>query len=126
MFAVEPDVEITADAVDVRLGNPVCAGVLGVGMTKSDVDTRDFFVLQDVANDMRARGVRADGEFPHAIAVLVGAGVGAKFVAQILVLGLQRTDAIIFHFDGKRVGFEIADSVRRDNRPPRHQRRRLR
>ena len=45
LFAIEPDVEITADAVDVRLGNPVCAGVLGVGMAKSDVDTRDFFVL---------------------------------------------------------------------------------
>ena len=45
LFAVEPDVEITADAVDMRLGNPVCAGVLGVGMAKSDVDTRDFFVL---------------------------------------------------------------------------------
>src|SRR2546429_8945700 len=59
---------------------------------------------------MRARRVRADGEFPHAIAVLVGAGVGAKFVAQILVLRLQRADPIIFHFDGKRVGFEIAEA----------------
>ena len=110
LFAVEPDVEITSDAVDMRLGNPVCAGVLGVGMSKSDVDTRDFFVLQNVANNMRARRVRADGEFPHAVAVLVRAGVGAKFVTQILVLRLQRTDAIIFHFDGKRVGFEIAEA----------------
>src|SRR4029077_1009462 len=76
----------------------------------SDVDTRDFFVLQNVANNMRARHVRADGEFPHAVAVLVRAGVGAKFVTQILVLRLQRTDAIIFHFDGKRVGFEIAEA----------------
>src|SRR5436305_13715534 len=60
---------------------------------------------------MRARRVRADGEFPHAIAVLVGAGVGAKFVAQMLVLRLQRADPIIFHFDGKRVGFEIAEAL---------------
>src|SRR2546423_1106131 len=59
---------------------------------------------------MRARRVRADGEFPNAVAVLVRAGVGAKFVAQILVLRLQRADAIILHFDGKRAGFEITEA----------------
>ena len=110
LFAIEPDVEITADAVDVCLGNPVGASVLGVGMTKSDVDTRNFFVLQNVANDVRASGVGADGKFAHAIAVLVRAGISAKFVAQILVLRFQRADAIIFHFDGERVGFEIAEA----------------
>ena len=45
LFAIEPDVEVASDAIDMRLGNPVCAGVLGVGMAKSDVDPRDFFVL---------------------------------------------------------------------------------
>ena len=59
---------------------------------------------------MRAGRVRADGEFPNAVAVLVRAGVGTKFVAQILVFRLQRADPIIFHFDGKRVGFEIAEA----------------
>src|SRR5438552_17093526 len=59
---------------------------------------------------MRARRVRADGEFPHAITVLVGAGVCAKFVAQILVLRLQRADPSSFHFNGKRAGLEIAEA----------------
>ena len=45
LFAVEPDVEIAADAVDVRFGSPVCAGVLGVGMTERDVDPGNLFVL---------------------------------------------------------------------------------
>ena len=45
LLAVEPDVEIAADAVDVRFGSPVCAGMLGVGMTKRDVDSGNFFVL---------------------------------------------------------------------------------
>ena len=89
MLAVEPDVEIAADAVDVRLGNPVGAGVFGVRMTKGDVDTGNFFVLQNVPDDMRARRVGADRKFADAIAVFVGAGLGAKFVAQILVLGMQ-------------------------------------
>jgi hypothetical protein len=86
LFAIEPDVEIAADAVNVCLGHPVCASVLGIGMTKSDVNTGDFFILQNVSNDVRASGVGADCKFTHAVAVFVGAGVGAKFVAQILIL----------------------------------------
>jgi hypothetical protein len=45
LFAVEPDVEVASDAIDVRFGNPIRAGVFGVGMTKRDVNARDFFVL---------------------------------------------------------------------------------
>ena len=91
LFAIEPDVEVAADAVDVCLGNPVCASVLGVGMTKSDVDPGDFFILQNVSDHVRAGGVGADGKFADAIAVLVSACVGAKFVAQILVLAISKS-----------------------------------
>ena len=110
LLAIEPNVEVATDAVDVCFGNPVGASVLGVGMTKSDVDPRNFLVLQNVSNDVRAGGVGADGKFAHAIAVLVRAGISAKFVAQILVLRFQRADAIIFYFDGERAGFEVAEA----------------
>src|SRR5438552_14116968 len=59
LLAVEPDVEIAAYAVDVRLGNPVCAGVLGVGMTKRDVDSRNFFVLRASTYEVRQGRVTA-------------------------------------------------------------------
>jgi hypothetical protein len=45
LLAVEPDIEITTDAVDVRFGSPVCTGVLGVWMTKRNVDSGNFFIL---------------------------------------------------------------------------------
>ena len=86
MLSIEPDVEVAADAVDVCLGQPVCASMLGVGMTKSDVNTGDFFILQNVSNDMRASSVGADGKFAYTVAVFVSGGVGPKFIAQILVL----------------------------------------
>src|SRR5436190_8338185 len=89
LFAVEPDVEVAADAVDMCLGDPVCAGVLGIGMAKSDVNTGDFFILQNMSNNVRASGVSADGKFAYAVAVFVGASVGAKFLAQVLVFRLQ-------------------------------------
>ena len=81
LLTVEPDIEIAADAVDVRFGDPVCPGVLGVRMAKGDVDARNFFVLQNMADDAGAGGVRANGELADAITVLIGAGLGAKFVA---------------------------------------------
>src|SRR5438046_2843278 len=79
-------------------------------MAKSDVETRDFFILQDVSNNVRTSGVGADGKFAYTVAVFVSAGVSAKFVAQILVLRFQRADPIVFHFDGKRAGFQIAEA----------------
>ena len=45
LLTLEPDVEIAADAVDVRFGSPVRASMLGIGMTKRDVDSGNFFVL---------------------------------------------------------------------------------
>ena len=45
LLAVEPDVKIAADAVDMRFGSPVCARVLRVRVTESDVNSGDFLVL---------------------------------------------------------------------------------
>src|SRR6266536_2858035 len=108
LFAVEPDVEIAADAVDMSFGGPIRAGMLGIGMAKGNVDAGNFFILQNVTDDMSAGGVCADGKFADAITVFVRAGVSAKFVAQIFVLGAQLTDAIVFYFNCERIGFEIA------------------
>src|SRR2546428_2888627 len=111
LFAVEPDVEVPADAVDMRFGNPICAGVFGIRMTEGNMDAGNFFVLQDVSDDVRAGRVGADSEFAYAIAVFIRTGVSAKFVAQVLVVGPQRSDAMVFHFDRKRIGFQIAKTL---------------
>src|SRR5439155_17270182 len=89
LLAIKPDVEIAADTIDVRFRNPVCAGVFGVRMTEGNVDSWNFFVLQNVANDMSAGRVCADRKLAYAIAVFIRARVSTKFVAQILVLGMQ-------------------------------------
>src|SRR5438552_17206513 len=61
LFAIEPDIEIAAYAVDVSFGNPVRAGVFGVRMTKGNVNAGKFFILQNVPNDMRAGVNYSDG-----------------------------------------------------------------
>src|SRR5436190_20335887 len=96
LLAIKPDVEIAADAVDMCFGKPLGAGVLGVGMTKGDVHSRDLFVLQNVADNVRAGGVGANREFADTIAVLVSARVSAKFVAQIFVLRAKIDNAVVF------------------------------
>src|SRR5207302_7504609 len=72
LFIVEPNVEIATDAVDMRLRRPICAGVVRVRMPKSDVNAGNFFVLQNIADHVRASSVGADGEFADPVAVLVG------------------------------------------------------
>src|SRR5207237_5512239 len=99
--------EIAAHAVDVRFGNPVGAGVFGVGMTEGDVDTGNFFVLQNVTDDTRAGRVCPDREFADAVAVFVRAGVSAKFVAQVLVLRTQRSDAVVLYLGCQRSRLQI-------------------
>src|SRR5439155_6791195 len=84
LFIVKPDVEVAADAVDMRFGNPICAGVFGIRMTEGNVDSGNFFVLQNVSDNMGAGRIGTDSEFAYAIAVFVGAGVSAKFIAQVL------------------------------------------
>src|SRR5262245_56980235 len=108
LLTIEPDIEIASDTVDMRFGSPVCAGVFCVRMTKSNVDAGNFFILQNMTDDVAASGVRADSELADAVAVFISAGVSAKLVAQILVLGMQRADAIVFHFDCERIRFEVA------------------
>src|SRR3954452_22670821 len=73
---IEPDVEVSADAIDVRLGNPVLTRVLRVGMTEGDVNAGNFFVLENVADHVRAGRVGADRELAHAVAVFIRARVG--------------------------------------------------
>ena len=45
LFAIEPDIEVAPDAVDMRFRSPVCAGVFRIRMTKSNVDAGNFFIL---------------------------------------------------------------------------------
>src|SRR5947208_14775777 len=97
LFAIEPDVEIAADTVDVRFGRPIGARVPGIGMTEGDVDTGNFFVLQNIADHVSARGICADCEFADAVAILVRAGVSAKFFQQFLVFAGKIDNAIVAH-----------------------------
>src|SRR5437660_11281889 len=107
-FAVEPDVEIAADAVDVRLRRSVSAGVIRVRMSEGNVNAGNFFVLQNISDDMRASGVGANGEFTDPITVFVGAGVGAEFLEQLLVVAGKIDNPIVAHFDRQRKILEIA------------------
>ena len=67
LLVVEPDVEVAADAVDVRGALPGLAGVLAIRMAEGDVDAGEFLVLQNVADDVRAGDVGADGELADAV-----------------------------------------------------------
>src|SRR5437764_9561165 len=108
LLVVEPDVEVAADAIDVRFRDPIRSGVLGIGMPKGDVDAGNFFVLQNVADHVGAGGVGAYGELADAVAVLIRVRVSAKFFQQLFVRALEITDAVLFDLNSQRRGLKIA------------------
>src|SRR2546430_7515168 len=55
LLAVEPDIEIAANAVDVGFGNPIRPSVFGIRMTEGDMNAGNFFVLQNVTDDVGDR-----------------------------------------------------------------------
>ena len=63
----EPDVEVEPDHVDVGRGLPRRAGMRAVGITEGNVNSGEFLILQDVADDSLHTDVCADGKLTHAI-----------------------------------------------------------
>lgn len=50
---------------------PRLAGVFAIRVAEGDVDAGEFFVLQNMADNVRAGEVRADRKFADAVRVLV-------------------------------------------------------
>src|SRR5437868_15243502 len=78
LFAIEPDVKVAPDTINVRFRFPIRAGVFGVGMAECDMHTGNLFVLQNIADDSSTGCIRPDSEFAHAIAVFIGIGVSLE------------------------------------------------
>src|SRR5438309_1074385 len=108
LLAVEPDVEIASHTIDMRFRNPIGPGVLGIRMTKGEMNAGNFFVLQNVSNYVSASRVGADGKFAHSVAVFIGAGVSAKFLEQFFVFRSHCPDAAVLHFNSQRRSRQVA------------------
>ena len=59
LLIIEPDIEITSNTVDMGFRNPIGSGVFRVWMSERNVNARNFFVLQNIADDMAIAGVPA-------------------------------------------------------------------
>src|ERR1035438_5897607 len=101
LAAVDPDVEIAAHDVDVGRRVPVRAGVRAVRIAERDVNAGDFLVLENVADDVMDGDVGADGEFAHAVAVLVGVAVAPELGFQFPVGAVGFSQAAFHYLDGR-------------------------
>jgi len=106
--AVGPDVELAADDVDVGGAKPIGAGMSAVGVAEGDMAAGDFFILEDIADDVGEGEVGADGEFADAVGIFVGVAVGPEFIAEFLVGGFGGDEAIFFDADGEWGIAEVA------------------
>src|ERR1700738_5069207 len=86
---------------------PIGAGVISVGIAERYMNAGNFFVLQNVSNNLGAGCVRPDGELADPIAVIVCVGISAKFLQQFLILATEIDDAIVTHVDSNRSVVQI-------------------
>src|SRR5260370_23445165 len=72
-----------------------------VGIAEGYMDTGEFFVLQDVSDDVLDSDVGSDGELYDAVGVGVGVGVGPEVALEVLVRGGDAGDAVALDVDGQ-------------------------
>jgi hypothetical protein len=89
-------------------GNPIGAGVLRIGMAEGNVHAGNFLVLQDVPDYPSAGGIGSDGELADAIAILIRARVGTKFVEQFPMVAGETGDPAVCHLDPERGVVQVA------------------
>src|SRR5262249_2625727 len=93
---VDPDVELPTHDVYVSRRIPVRAGVRGVRIPERDVDAGNLLILQNIADHVPNRNIRADGELAHAVAVLVGMAIPPEIVFQPAIRRVRFSQAIAF------------------------------
>ena len=101
-LVVDPDIEAEANDIDVGGGIPGRTGVLAVGIAEGDVDAGEFFILQDVSDDMVDAQIGPDGELADTIGVFIRVRIRPELVAQLLIFRAAVDDAVGFDFDGQR------------------------
>src|ERR1017187_7443516 len=108
LAAVDPDVELASHDVDMGARVPIGARVRAVRIAESDVNAGNFFVLQDVADDIVHTNVGADGELTDAVAELVGVTVVPELALQFAVGAAGLAQTAVFHANGERGGRQVA------------------
>ena len=78
LLIVEPDVEIAADAIDVRFGEPSLHQYVQRKDDQRRCGPREFFRPAKLSDDMSAGGVGADRKFADAVAVFVSVRVSRE------------------------------------------------
>jgi len=106
VLVFQPDVEAEPYHIDVRRGAPGRTGVFAIGVAEGDVDTGEFFVMQNVSDDVGDADVGADGELTDAVGVLISVRVGPEILLELLIGTGAGDDAILRDLDGERGGFE--------------------
>ena len=59
--------------------------MFAIRIAKSDVDTGEFFILQNIADDVIDAKICADGELTDTVRILVRVRVRPEIIAQLLV-----------------------------------------
>src|SRR5579863_1965478 len=109
LLVIDPNVEFSADHIDVRSGIPIGASVRPVGISKRDVNARIFLILENFANQIFQPNIGADREFTDTVAVGVRVSVLPEIVLEFPIGRVRLGEAIALHADRERSFFQVSE-----------------
>src|SRR5438093_3106149 len=89
LILINPHVAFPREDIHVRPRLPVGMSLIPVRIAEGDMYAREFFVLQQNADELGERIVGAEGQLTDAIAILVGVAVVPKLLLQIFPRALH-------------------------------------
>src|SRR6267378_8144413 len=108
LLVVYPDIAGAGEDVDVRARFPGRAGLTAVRIAEGEVDPRDLLVLQQHADHVVERDVRAERQLADLVAVGVGMAIVPEFPLEILAGAVRRLQPAAGDLERQRRGSQVA------------------
>src|ERR1700686_4991025 len=105
---VNPNIALSSEHIDVRLGGPVGVGLAAIRIAEGQMHAGKFFVLQKHADHARQSQICSEGQLPDAVAVLIGVAIFPKLLLQILARALGVNEAGFLDLQNQRRGLQVS------------------
>ena len=89
LHIVDPHIAVAREHVDMGLRFPVGTGLAAVGIAEGQMNTGNFFVLQQDADHVGEGEVGAERQLPYPVAVGVTVAVLPEFLLQLLARAVR-------------------------------------
>ena len=104
---VNPNIALSSEHIDVRLGGPVGVGLAAIRIAEGQMHAGKFFVLQKHADHARQSQICAEGQLPDAVAIFIGVAIFPELLLQIPARAFGVNQAGLLDLQNQRRGLQV-------------------